>query len=1548
MRVGKILPLIALLFLVACTGGSAENTELQGRVLLWHTWSGADEDALNELLDKFNDVYPEITVISISYTGQELREQFVDVALRGMGPDVIIGSQSWIPDLVDAGLIHALEEDRLDLSPFLDTALQSLRYRGELYGLPLSVQTSALYFNKDQVSEPPETLSALLEQADQGHKVVLNTNFDAAFWGIQAFGGKLLDEEMRVVLNQGGFANWLSWLIEASNAPNIILGRDEATLKSLFTEGEVAYYVGESSDLLEFQEALGEKVVGVSPLPAGPNDLAGPFLTTEPFFFGTDSSPAQALRSMLLVQFLTNNEQQRKLAEQTGRVPANAQARINRRISPAVAGFVEQSKTAIPLLLIPQMFDAIELGQDTYLQVLEGLADPTEATYQLTQTVNEKSNLETVETTTEVTCGETGFIEIWHAWPRDEAAVLEKIGERYSALCPGSEIVLTSVEAGDLFTQYRQAVQNGEGPDLLLISSEYAGRLASAELVSNVDDMVDPSFLQRYIPNVPEAMRFEGNLYGLPIMMDTIALYYNANLVSEPPVDLGDLLSQIGPDRQVALPYSPFSIAHWGITAFGGRLFDVEGNLTITDGRFEEWLQWLRESGDQPGMVLTRDQTAAAALFTQGEAIYFVGERAMLGDLQEQLGETRVRVAPLPAGPEGSSGPILDVQGLMFNPESRDLDTALAFAEYMAGTESQSMLMKDGNLMPANILVRDPVASPAITGFLDQATTAVVLSNRPETDTIFGLGDIIYANVLEQKAEPATVLEDFSLFFENVHSDDEAQTCDRAGELLLWHSLQGAEAAVLDQIIVDFARHCPDVQIQTESVPAQDLPSRLAVATIEGAAPDFFLAPHDLIEPLSEGRLIKPITQWVANSILIPYLPQATDALSYDTALYGLPYSVDTKALYYNTDLVDEPGSDIFDLFASTTITAPFAMGTSFEDAFWGALLFGGEPYSSGDGTEPARLDLNGTSFINWLGWLQSNQDRDGIVLGDDPEHLRELFAVGGAGYLVDDSSALAQLRAELDSEDGAPTKVGVSPLPADRAGQASPFLTVNGFLFGAESNEEQTQTALEFAKFTTSNENQVRLARTVNKVPTYVMALTLVDDSAIDAFIEQVQTSILLPSRPEMLVLGEAGDIIMHNVLENEQQPTSAMEEFTEYVMETPKPVIVAYAGEQVLTCEGQESLVLWHSLSFVEPQTEDLQTDSEEQQGSENALERIIASYQEYCPEIVIETKFVPSDDLVGRLAVATTEGDAPDIYLGKNDQIKTLADRGLIKSITSSVDQTFMSQFLPESVKSLEYEDELFGLPQTLDVAVLYYNADLVSTTVSTLDDLLEVASPETRVALHSSYYDAHWGIGAFGGVLFDADGELSSDLSGFEDWLTWLQTTQEHPDFVLGADQAALQQQFLDGNTAFLITGSSALYALRKTLGDNVRVISLPNGPEGEPSPLLSVDSFLFSTGANEEQTELALQFAEFAASAPNQQLLAQEFDLVPTSRLIAETTEDLAIGVAIKQAMEKAVIVPTGIDPKLFEALDEVYRLVLVDGLTPADAIGKLIEVTELQ
>ena len=70
-----------------------------------------------------------------------------------------------------------------------------------------------------------------------------------------------------------------------------------------------------------------------------------------------------------------------------------------------------------------------------------------------------------------------------------------------------------------------------------------------------------------------------------------------------------------------------------GLTAFGGRLFDVDGSLDITNGGFGEWLNWLQKVRDQPGLILTRNQAEAQDLFSQGQAAYFVGERRQLNEM---------------------------------------------------------------------------------------------------------------------------------------------------------------------------------------------------------------------------------------------------------------------------------------------------------------------------------------------------------------------------------------------------------------------------------------------------------------------------------------------------------------------------------------------------------------------------------------------------------------------------------------------------------------------------------------------------------------------------------------------------------------------------------------------------------------------------------------------------------------------------------------------------------------------------------------------------
>lgn len=1548
-------------FLLSCGAGMAESSVLEGRILLWHAWQGTEADTLNSLIEKFHDIYPGITVVSSSYAPDELEAQFRDKSSQGLGPDLLIGEQMWIPALADELLIQPMDETNIDPERYLSSALTTLRYQGKLYGVPLSVQTWGLYYNKRMIgAEPPHTLDALLEQAEGGVKVAINTNFADAFWGIQAFGGRLMDENGRVVLNQGGFTNWLDWLVEAQNAPNIILSSDNEMLETLFRQGQVAYYVGRSTKLHDFQETFGEEHIGVAPLPSGPTDLAGPFLEAEPLLLSSASSPVQTKRALLLIEFLTNIEQQRKLAQQTGRIPANPQVRIDRRVSPAVAGFVEQSKSVAPLLLIPQTFDAIVMGQDAYVQTLEGMLGSVEAANRLTEHVNSKYGFETLPRGLLATaCPIGGYLEIWHAWSGQDAEALTQIGALYEARCPQSRVTFVAFAPDELMAHYQEAVRNGEGPDLALFSERALSTLIDNGLVQEISHLIEPSFLQRYAPAVPDAMRRNSNLYGLPLTIDTMALYYNAERVEEPPVALGDLLSQLDADRQIAFSYRPFESAHWGVSAFGGKLFNTEGALALNDGGFAEWLGWLQAARDRPGVLLTRSQAEAERLFAAGDATFLVSTRGALSKLQAALGADALRVAPLPAGPEGVSGPLLQVDGLVLNPTLAEQErvAALAFARFTADVESQTRLMEAANLVPANINVSGVESHPAVAGFLEQAKTAVISQNRPQMRVIRELGNTIYEKVLEQNSDPVEALADFTTFIQSVveappgspsYAARAAQSCTDAGRLLLWHSAQGVSAATLEQIVADFARICPDVQIDVAYVAAEELPSRLASVTATGSAedggeegsalreraPDLFLAPHDLVMPLSDERLIKPVTPWVTSASLIPYLTEAVRGLTYKESLYGLPYTVNTMALYVNTDRVDEPPTTLQELFDAASLDQQLAFNSSFEGAFWGVLAFGRQPVEEEGDAGGIALQLEQTGLVDWLTWLQAASTNSNIVMSDDPARLRELFASGNAAYLVAGADALVGLRAELNGATAADSRTAVALLPPGPAGDATPFLTVDGFLFPAAVSEEQTRMALRFAEFATAAESQALVVQNAHLVSANLLAISQVDDAEINTFIEQAQLSAPLPARPEAKVLFEMGDRLYARVLERGEEPASAVAHFVQQVDMAPKPDVVTYAGNTVLACRPGERLHIWHSI---------LATDNTAPVQEQNPLGTVAEWFSDYCANVQIDLRYVAPTQIQELLAQAIASGTAPDALLAGSQLIAPLANEGQIRAVTSLVDETVLEQYLPKTIETVAFQDQLFGIPHAMHVSALYYNPALVSNPAVTLDELLAAAAPEQMVVFDDSFAGLFWGLAAFGAPLLEPREAAVDPGELHAAWLAWLQEAQSRPGVIFSHDPAEQLALFASGQVAYLVAGPALLPELRRSLNGSVRVAPLPSGPKGAAAPLLQVDAYLFPTGRSEAQTQLALAFAEFATSQANQLRWLQMAGLAPVNRALAESTQDAAIRAFVKQAEETAIVWPSAGIGSLRKLGDEIYAQILAGELAPAAGATLFLE-----
>ena len=390
-RLKIIWCLVVLLALSSCLL-KAQDENLRGWITLWHSWTPAEVLILEETLDQFQEIHPDVHISAVAFPQDQVITEFIAAGEDGLGPTLLLGIDSSIGDLVDAGMIRPVSPSLATLDLFNTRNVAITRYKGQQYGVPLALAPHALYYNKSLVSAPPETLDELLDEADAGRSIAFVPRFSKAFWGIQTFGDGLFDENGRFTLAESGFAEWLGWLDEAQSSPGVILNVDDEALMGLFASGQVAYYIAGPENEAATVSMIDQEnpfKVGVSPLPGNPESSAGPLLTSEVIMFYKFSSPEERIIADELAAFLVNQQQSLRFLRELERVPANPDIWVDRRIYPNVYGFSQQARTAV---VIPNEVPAdpfLEAGNRAYVNVLSGALTPEEAVCSFGREVSE-------------------------------------------------------------------------------------------------------------------------------------------------------------------------------------------------------------------------------------------------------------------------------------------------------------------------------------------------------------------------------------------------------------------------------------------------------------------------------------------------------------------------------------------------------------------------------------------------------------------------------------------------------------------------------------------------------------------------------------------------------------------------------------------------------------------------------------------------------------------------------------------------------------------------------------------------------------------------------------------------------------------------------------------------------------------------------------------------------------------------------------------------------------------------------------------------------
>jgi len=247
---------------------------------------------------------------------------------------------------------------------------------------------------------------------------------------------------------------------------------------------------------------------------------------------------------------------------------------------------------------------------------------------------------------------ETPHLVLWEGFdPAQEEWLKEEIAAFQEAK-PDTAIEVHHYASGD---ELIEAVRGKEMEfDLAIGHAALVESLQSEGLIRPMGDVFEGGFLDRFAqPSVEGASRGD-EIWGVPFSTGLhLLLYYNKELVQEPPQDTATLIVMAqeltnGERYGLAMNYrDPLWLVPW-LSGFGGWLVDKEGQPTLDTAAMVEALRFLHKLKFEYGVLPPEaDYDLADKLFREGKAAMLVnGHWALAGYLE--IEDLEWGVAPLP------------------------------------------------------------------------------------------------------------------------------------------------------------------------------------------------------------------------------------------------------------------------------------------------------------------------------------------------------------------------------------------------------------------------------------------------------------------------------------------------------------------------------------------------------------------------------------------------------------------------------------------------------------------------------------------------------------------------------------------------------------------------------------------------------------------------------------------------------------------------------------------------------------------------------------
>lgn len=347
-------------------------------------------------------------------------------------------------------------------------------------------------------------------------------------------------------------------------------------------------------------------------------------------------------------------------------------------------------------------------------------------------------------------------IVLWHSYSGEEKAALEEItaqlGER------GVRVNLVQVPHDNFADKITHAIPHGNGPDLFIFAHDRLGDWVATGLVEPIEYYVDESIADRFAFDAIAAMAYERSLYGLPLAVKSVALFYRSDLVATPPATTDELIA--AGNRLVYDNTDLYFHAAW-LHGFGGDVFTEDGQLAISSPEAIAALTFARDLSVKHHLVPTGvNSTLVATLFNDGVAPLAISGPWFIGDIRQGVSW---KIAPLPivSATGLPAEPFLGAEGVLMSSRARDKDAAFAVMNALTSDDSAALRARRARQVVPNVApyrLPDLASDPVLSAFRAQLEHSRPMPATPAMRTVWTPYKTALQKALSSGESPADAL----------------------------------------------------------------------------------------------------------------------------------------------------------------------------------------------------------------------------------------------------------------------------------------------------------------------------------------------------------------------------------------------------------------------------------------------------------------------------------------------------------------------------------------------------------------------------------------------------------------------------------------------------------------------------------------------------------------------------------------------------------------------------------------------------------------------